>query len=252
MKPVSKTAKRDAIERYFKKPNPKLRDEIVMSYIHLVEYISRKFSYRREEVEDLVQVGTIGLMKAVEAFKPDRDVEFTTYATPKIIGEIKHYFRDKSKLIKVPRKLQELNSKIRTFSKKYMLDHETSPTVRMIAEAMDCSEEDVLEAMEVNQSYTTLSLDSPSYGPSGKDSSQSSVSLMDSLGEDGGDEFMLDREGLRQAMKALDSREQRIIYLRYYENLTQVEIAERLNLSQMHISRLLTYSLKKVKRAMKR
>ena len=252
MKPVSKTAKRDLLERYRKKPSNKLRDEIVMSYISLVEYIARKFSYHKEEVEDLVQVGTIGLMKAVENFSPERDVEFTTYATPKIIGEIKHYFRDKSKLIKVPRKLQELNSKIRTFTKKFSYDAGASPTVAQICEGVGCSEEEVLEAMEINQSYSTLSLDSPSFGPNSKDGSQSSVSLIDSLGEDSSDEFVLDQESLRQALKTLEAREQRIIYLRFFDNLTQVEIAERLNLSQMHISRLLTHSLRKVHRAMKR
>ncbi len=252
MKPVGKTSKRDQLERYRKRPNPKLKDEIVLSYSHLVEYIARKFSYRREEIEDLVQVGTIGLMKAVDHFSPERDVEFTTYATPKIIGEIKHYFRDKSKLIKVPRKLQELNSKIRTVIKKYSYEHGSSPTISEISALVECTEDDVLEAMEVNQSYNTLSLDSPSYGPSSKDGSQSNVSLIDSLGESSDDEFVIDRESLRQAMGTLDPREQRIIYLRYYENLTQVEIAERLNLSQMHISRLLTFSLKKIQRAMRR
>ena len=128
MKSVKQTAKRDLLEKYRKKPNTKLRDQIIMSYYHLVEYIARKFSYRREEIEDLVQVGTIGLMKAVENFSPERDVEFTTYATPKIIGEIKHYFRDKSKLIKIPRKLQELNSKIRTYTKKCSMESGLSST----------------------------------------------------------------------------------------------------------------------------
>lgn len=233
------------VSLYFGKGDTSVRDALVQAYMPLVEYIARKLAFNRDDIDDLVQIGTLGLLRSLERFEVAKAVDFATFATPNIIGEIKHYFRDKRGLLKVPRKLQEQYSRI----KKYIRESQqngVSPTILQIAHALELSEETVLESIEAWQSSTVVSLDAPAHtGQSNHESSQSSV--IDNLGSNETEQLLLNRVTLRQAMSHLPRRDQRIVFLRFYRGLSQAEIAERLNLSQMHISRLLNTALIKLR-----
>jgi RNA polymerase sigma-B factor len=211
----------------------------------LVEYVAKKLAFNRDDLDDLIQVGTIGLLRSIERFEPAKEVDFSTFATPNIIGEIKHYFRDKRGILKVPRKLQEQYSKIKKFIKEAQLNGH-SPTVPEIAKALELSIETVVESIEAWQSSSVISLDSPAYSSSSKGDG-SSQTLLDSIGGEHREDAMLSRVTLRDAMNKLARRDRKIIFLRFYRGLSQSEIAEKMNLSQMHISRLLTAALKTLK-----
>lgn len=217
----------------------KYRQRLVDQFIGLVEFLARRFRNRGEPLEDLVQVGSIGLLKAIDRFDLDREVEFSTYATPTIVGELKRHFRDKGWAVRVPRRLQELHLEITKVVG--FLGHELgrAPTVPEIAEAARVSEEEVLEGLEIAQAYNFTSLDAPI------DSDDSgSTSFADQLGgEDEHLENLEYRASLAPEMAKLPEREQRIIYLRFFKAMTQSEIAERLGISQMHVSRLLNRTL---------
>ena len=245
-------SKRELLKEFCKTRDPETKRKIILSHLNLVEYIAKKFAFKRDDLPDLIQVGTIGLIKALERYDPKHEVEFTTYATPNIIGEIKHYFRDKSRLVKVPRKLHELNSKVKSYVREYVREHGHSPTISTISIAIDSTEEEILESMEAGQTYDTVSLDAPLYQGEKDGTASTPLSLIDSLGIGAKEEKVLDKESLRQAITALSRREQKIIYLRFYDNLTQAEIANLLDMSQMHVSRLLVYSIRKLSKAIKK
>lgn len=233
------------IIKYCKSRDPVLKERIVVSYSSLVEYIANKLAFNKEDLDDLIQVGNIGLLKSLERYKPSREIDFSTFATPNIIGEIKHYFRDKSRLVKIPRKTQELYSRIRTYIREFSKEDGRSPTVTDIAIALEVSEEEVLESLEAGQVSHVLSLDAPLYR---SDRGSDGNSLLDNLGIEAREDFLLDKESVKQALDKLDPREKKIILYRFFDGLTQMEIAEKLNLSQMHISRLLTQALHKIKK----
>lgn len=240
--------KNKLVKRYIKSKDPQLRDEIILSFQPLVEYVGWKLAFNKSDIEDLVQVGTIGLIKSLERFDPEKEIDFSTFATPNIIGEIKHYFRDKSSIIKIPRRLQEQNSRIKAFVKSYMQEHCKSPTIQMISSALEITDEEVLESMEAGQSSYVSSLDAPTFAENDR-SEGDSPSLVESLSTSTDDDQLLVQESLQLAIQQLPDREQRIIFLRFYEGKTQAEIADHLQLSQMHISRLIgsaVASLKKV------
>ena len=195
----------------------------------------------------MVQVGSIGLLRALDRFNVERQIDFSTFATPNIIGEIKHYFRDKKNLVKVPRKLVELHSKVKRFIREYH-SHGKSPAVSVIAEALEESEEKILECLEANKSSSVLSLDTPYKSQSHRDTGSSY--LLETLGLEHDEDFYLSKITLFDALETLNTREKRIIYLRFYDGLSQTEIAETLNLSQMHISRLLGKTLIKLQKAL--
>ena len=224
---------------YCKKKDPELREKILVCYRPLVRYISQKLSYNKQDFEDLVQVASIALLRSLDRFDPKKEVDFSTFATPNIIGEIKHYFRDKNRLVKVPRKLQELYSKVKTFIRAEQME-DRSPTIPEIAAHFEVSEEKILESLEVGQASFVLSLDSPSHS---SDDSSSNSTLLDHLGVDDKEDSLLNKETLKQAISNLDEREKKVIYFRFYCGLSQMEIAKRLDLSQMHISRLLRKAL---------
>jgi RNA polymerase sigma-B factor len=242
---------RELFQEYFNTRNKEVRDQIVDDNLNLVKYIARKFANRGEPLEDIIQVGTMGLMKAIDRYDPHQDIEFATYATPTIVGEIKHFFRDKSHLIKIPRRLHELNSRIKKVIFDITKEEGRSPTIAEISEIVGVSEEEVLESLEAGQAYMTVSLDTPSYVTerTGDTNTSSKSSLMDSVKNHDEEDVAIDRETLRNAISnILNRREQRIIYLRFYDNLSQSEIAQLLNLSQMHVSRLLNHSLEKLRK----
>ncbi|MEZ5114858.1 MAG: RNA polymerase sigma factor SigF [Candidatus Nanopelagicales bacterium] len=217
-----------------------VRDTLVTMHLPLVEYLARRFRDRGESHDDLVQVGTIGLIKAVDRFDPERGVEFSTYATPTIVGEIKRHFRDRGWAVRVPRRLQELRMALTRANGELSQTLGRSPTVRELAEHLGISEEEVLEGLESAQAYATTSLDAASGGDDGDDS----PALADTLGgEDEALEGVEYREALKPLLAALPERERRIILLRFFHNKTQSQIAEEIGISQMHVSRLLAKSL---------
>jgi RNA polymerase sigma-B factor len=226
----------------------RLRDELVVAHLNLVRYLAVKFANRGEALDDLIQVGTVGLLKAIDRFDLERGVEFTTYATPTIVGEIKRYFRDKGWAVKVPRRLQELNLAVNRAIEKLTVKVGHSPTVAELAEHLGATEEDVLEAQELGQAYNLLSLDTELNG----DGDKKSQTLADYVGRnDAGLELLEDRANLERAFEVLSGRERVILYLRFYESISQTEIAKRLNVSQMHVSRLQQKALEKLRNFLK-
>ncbi len=215
-----------------------VRDELVTMHLPLVQFLARRFRDRGEPYEDLVQVGTIGLIKAVDRFDPERGVEFSTYATPTIVGEIKRHFRDKGWAIRVPRRLQELRISIAQATAELSQKTGHSPTIAELADHLGITEDEVIEGLEGAQAYSTSSLDAPL----GDD--DEAPMLADRLGnEDPGLESIEYRESLKPLLAALPSRERRILALRFFHGMTQSQIAEEVGISQMHVSRLLAKSL---------
>jgi len=215
----------------------KVRATLIEAHIGLAEYLARRFNNRGEPLDDLIQVASTGLIKAVDRFEPERGLEFSTYATHTIVGELKRHFRDKGWAVRVPRRMQELHLRLSTLVNTLNQDLGRSPTIPEIAQAAGVSEEEVLEAMEAGQAYRFTSLDAPVGGEDGG-------SLGSTIGED--DDSMIDvehRVALSPLLEKLPPRQQNIIHLRFFEGLTQSEIATRLGISQMHVSRLLARSL---------
>jgi len=218
---------------------PQLRTWLVESQLPLVEQLARGFRDRGEPLDDLVQVGTIGLLKAIDRFDPHRGVDFPTYATPTIVGEIKRHFRDRGWSIRVPRRLQEMRAALREATAVLSQRFGRSPTISELAGWLEVREETVLEGLESANAYATVSLDAP-------DSSASS--MLDGLG--GRDEALTgveQREALRPLVAQLDARERQILFLRYFGQLTQAQIADEVGLSQMHVSRLLSRILARLR-----
>ncbi len=225
----------------------RLRDELVVAHLNLVRYLAVKFANRGESLDDLIQVGTVGLIKAIDRFDLERGVEFTTYATPTIVGEIKRHFRDKGWAVKVPRRLQELNLSVNRAIEKLTIALGHSPTVKELADELHASEEEVLEAQELGQAYNLLSLDTEITGEGDKNTQK----LADYIGEaDPQLANLEDRANLERAFEVLSRRERIILFLRFYESISQTEIAKRLNVSQMHVSRLQQKALEKLRDAL--
>lgn len=224
-----------------------VRDELVTMHLALVHHLARRFRDRGEPHDDLVQVGTIGLIKAVDRFDPDRGVEFSTYATPTVLGEIKRHFRDKGWSVRVPRRLQELRMSIVRETGELTQELGRSPTVKELATRLDLSEDAVLEALDAAQSYSALSID----GTGGGGSEDEGAALVDTLGtDDSALEHVEYRETLRPLLAALPQRERQIVILRFFHNKTQSQIAHEVGVSQMHVSRLLGKSLATLRSAM--
>jgi RNA polymerase sigma-B factor len=215
-----------------------IRDELVKGHLPLVEYLARRFAGRGEPLDDLVQVATIGLIKAVDRFDPERGVEFSTYATPTIAGEIKRHFRDKGWAVRVPRRLQELKLALTRASADLTQQLGRAPTVAELATHLNISEEDVLEGLESAHAYSTVSLDAPDSDDDEGPAVADSLGMVDEALE--GVEY---RESLKPLLEALPAREKRILVLRFFSGMTQSQIAAELGISQMHVSRLLARTL---------
>jgi RNA polymerase sigma-B factor len=220
--------------------DPEIRQELIEAHLGLVEYLARRFAGRGEPLDDLVQVGTIGLVKAVDRFDPGREVEFSTYATPTIVGELKRHFRDKGWAVRIPRRLQELNLRLGGIVATLSQESGRSPTIAEIAKAAETTEDEVLEAMDSAHAYNLVSLDAVS-GDEG-------LSMHEQLGEEDPTLDLLEyRASLTPLLEELPPREQRMLYLRFFKGLTQSEIAEKLGISQMHVSRLLARTLSQLR-----
>jgi RNA polymerase sigma-B factor len=218
------------------------REALVHLHLPLVEHCARRFRNRGEPFEDLVQVGTIGLIKSVDRFDPERGVEFSTYATPTIIGEIKRYFRDKGWAIRVPRRLQELRMQIGSATGELTQSLGRSPTPRELAEHIGCTVEEIVEGIESSNAYSTLSLDASD------DNDDGAPTILDALGvDDEGLAHVEIRESIKPLLDRLDQREKKILLLRFFKNMTQSQIAEEIGVSQMHVSRLLNRTLEQLR-----
>ena len=231
-----------SFERFAETRDPALRDELIEAHLGLAEYLARRFANRGEPLDDLVQVASLGLVKAVERFEPSRGLEFTTFATPTIVGELKRHFRDKGWAVRVPRRIQELHLRVSRVIDDLALELGRSPTVQEIAQRAGTTEDEVIEAIDAGSAYRSASLDA------GRSDDDETPVL---LGQLGGLDPELARAERRAALSpmlaGLPEREQMMLYLRFYEGMTQSEIAKRLGISQMHVSRLLARSLQQLR-----
>ncbi len=216
----------------------RIRAELVELHLPLVEYLARRFRNRGEWLDDLTQVATIGLIKSIDRFDLGRGVEFSTYATPTIVGEIKRHFRDKGWAVRVPRRLQELKLALTKAISDLAQREGRAPTVAEIAAHLQMTEEEVLEGLESANAYSTVSLDAPDSGDDDAPAVAESLGMLDEALE--GVEY---RESLKPLLEQLPSREKRILLLRFFGNMTQSQIASELGISQMHVSRLLARTL---------
>lgn len=230
--------------KYARSKDPKTRDDLVMIHHNLVRFLAGKFVNRGEPLEDLIQVGTIGLINAIDRFDPERGIQFSTYATPTIVGEIRRYFRDKAWSLKVPRRLQELNMSANKASEKLNQTLGRPPSLQEIAHHIGSTEEETMEAMELGNAYDTISLDSKLSG----DDDSNSLNLGEFIGgADTGVENMEKYGDLNHALEYLDEREKSIIKLRFFKDLSQAEVANKMKISQMHVSRLQQKALSRLR-----
>ena len=214
------------------------RERLVEMYLPLAEHLARRFRNRGEQMDDLVQVASLALLKSIDGFDPNRGAAFTSYAIPMIVGELKRHFRDKGWDVRVPRRLQELRLEISKISGDLAQKLGRSPTVADLAAHLEVSDEEVIEALDCSQAYRALSLHAP---VSGDDSGGELLDLLG--GTDPEMESVENRAALRPLLARLPEREQKIIAMRFFGNMTQSQIAAEIGISQMHVSRLLAHSL---------
>ncbi|MFI0225735.1 RNA polymerase sigma factor SigF [Streptomyces lydicus] len=223
------------------------RNTLIEMNMSMVRYVARRYRNRGDDMEDIVQVGTIGLIKAIDRFDLTREVEFSTFAVPYILGEIKRFFRDTGWAVHVPRRLQELRSELAKAKEQLHIQLDRDPTVRELAGHLNLSEDEVIEGIVAANGYTAGSLDTPT-DPAPSDQGRA---LADVLGEDDpGMETVEDLHTLAPLLRKLDERERQLIELRYGQEMTQSQIGEELGVSQMHVSRLLSRTLSKLRAGM--
>ena len=216
-----------------------LRGLLVELNLPMVRHAAGRYRRRGEPVEDIVQVGTIGLIKAIDRYEADRGSSFMAYAMPTIIGEIKRFFRDTSWSVRVPRRLRELRTELLRATDELTAMHGRTPTPRELSERLCITEEEVLEGLDACTVYTATSLDETAYGDA-----DGQETVGDRLGsEDHALDLVEYREALRPLLAELPQRERAILVMRFYGNLTQAQIGERIGISQMHVSRLLARTL---------
>lgn len=234
-------------QRYARTADPHLRDRLIAAHQKLVRYLAGKFANRGEPLEDLVQVGMIGLINAVDRYDSERGTKFSTFATPTIVGEIRRHFRDKAWRLKVPRRLQELNQSASKAHEELQRQLGRPPTIQEVAARIGAREEETLEAMELGNAYETISLES--HGSSEHD--PTNATLADFIGaEDSGLNALVAHGDLHHAIESLDDRERAVIIQRFFRDLSQSEVAAQLQISQMHVSRLQNRALLELKRIM--
>ncbi len=216
-----------------------LRDELITQHLGLAQHLARRFANRGEPLDDLVQVASIGVMKSVDRFDPDRGVEFSTFAARTVLGELKRHFRDRGWAVRAPRRIQELYLEIGHTNAELAQKLGRAPLMEELAEATGATVEAVIEATEAGSGYRTASLDAPSRTEGGGS---------EAIGtEESGFEDVDNRALITPAFTLLPEREQNILRLRFVVGLTQSEIATRVGVSQMHVSRLLAASLRKLR-----
>ncbi|MEU6486629.1 RNA polymerase sigma factor SigF [Streptomyces sp. NPDC046887] len=223
------------------------RNTLIEMNMSLVRYAAGRFRSRGDEMEDIVQVGMIGLIKAIDRFELTREVEFTSFAVPYIVGEIKRFFRDTSWAVHVPRRLQEARVELARATEELRTRLGRTPTVAELAALMSLSEDEVIEARLASNGYNSTSLDAAV----GNDADEGEAALADFIGaEDPAMELVEDFHALAPLIAELGERDRRIVHMRFVEELTQAQIGERLGCSQMHVSRLLSRTLKRLREGM--
>lgn len=234
----------DIFLEYSKTKNIDLRNEIFDKYQYLAEIISRKYINKGIENEDIYQIASIGLIYAIERYDIHKGFEFTSFATPTILGEIKKYFRDKGWSIKVPRRIQEISKKISETSNELSFELNRIPTVKEISQKLGYSEEEILEAMEAGKLFTTQSLNV--YYDNGTNNKE--IELVDIISDETNNyEIIENIDFLKQSLTLLNKLEKEIILERFYKNKTQSEIAKKVGISQMTVSRIEKKALEKLK-----
>jgi RNA polymerase sigma-B factor len=218
------------------------RDELARRFLPLAEYLARRFAGRGESHDDLVQVASLGLLNAIDRFDPDRDVQFSTYAAVTMIGELKRHFRDKGWAVRVPRRLQEIGLRVNAVLPELSQELGRSPTIEEIAVRCDASAEEILEAMDASQAYAASSLDAPA--------GEEGAAPIEALGsEDPSLAILEEWADIAPSVRDLPQRERTVLYLRFFRGLTQSEIAGRIGVSQMHVSRILAQTLRGLREA---
>ncbi len=224
----------ERFRRYRATHDRALRNALVEEHVDFAGSCARRFAHRSEPLDDLQQVALLGMLKAVERFDPDRGVPFAAFAVPTVLGELRRHFRDHGWMVRIPRRLQELHFRLDSLIATLEQDLGRSPTIAELAEAASVSEEDVLEAREIGQCYRPSSLDTT---PAGTGPSALIGANDDRL-------FSIeDRTTLSALLDRLPNREKRVLYMRFFEERTQSEIAAEIGVSQMHVSRILAQSL---------
>lgn len=238
----------DLLQRYHEDGDIRARQVLIERYVGFVRRLAQRYARRGEQLDDLTQVGCVGLIKAIDRYDGGHGASLTTYAAPNILGEIKRHFRDRGWSVRVPREIQELNVRLQKTIDELTTKFARSPSVDELAEASGSTTEQVLEALESSSAYSTLSLSEPTGGDDAD-----APEPMDVVGT-ADEEFERTEERLTLAtgIKRLPAREQSILHLRFFEGLTQSEIAQQIGISQMHVSRLIRDSLERVRRELER
>ena len=221
----------DALDIFAGTGDPQLRDEIVERSLWLAKRSARRFADRGEPFDDVLQVARVGLLHAIDRFDPSLGVPFGAYATPTIVGEIKRHFRDRTWRVHVPRRAKDLRPRVNAAHDEVSTALGRSPTAKEVATHLGVDEDQVLQAIEANNAYRTAPLDSASERRSRGDGGEAPV------------DAVLNREVVRQVLERLRPRERKIIEMRFFEEMTQAQIAERIGTSQVHVGRLITSSL---------
>jgi RNA polymerase sigma-B factor len=231
-------------QRYLATRDPAARDALIERFLPLARQLARRYQRAEEPLDDLIQVASLGLVKAIDRFDAEREVAFSSYAVPTILGEIKRHFRDRTWSVRVPRDLQELSLKVDRTVVAMAKDLQRSPTVPELAEKLDVTEEQILEAMEAAGAYRATSLSAPRGGEDQTDT------LADVVGcEEHGYGAAEDRATLDRLLQTITPREREVLRLRFEEDLTQAEIGERIGVSQMQVSRLIRQSVARLRAA---
>ena len=250
-RPLGAAEERALLLRVHQHGDAAARSELVERLLPFVRRVARSYSGRGEPFEDLVQVGAIGLVNAIDRFDLDRGLRLSTFAAPNISGEIKRHFRDRAWALRTPRDLQELHALVRSNTSQFLERHGRSPTVAELCGLTGHNEEQILDAIAAGRNYSAVSLDAPrESGPDGADDGDGR-SLGERLGsDDRAFDHADDRDLLERSLSVLGARERQIVLLRYVDELTQREIAERVGVSQMHVSRLLRRSIDDMRAAL--
>jgi RNA polymerase sigma-B factor len=232
-------------KRFLETRDPAAREALVERFLPLARQLARRYQRGEEPLDDLIQVASLGLVKAIDRFDAERDVAFSSYAVPTILGEIKRHFRDRTWSVRVPRDLQELSLKVDRAVVSMSKELQRSPTVSELAEKLDLNEEQVLEAMEASGAYRATSLSTPRGG-----GDEQTDTLADTVGtEEHGYDLAEDRATLGRLLQTITPREREVLRLRFEEDLTQAEIGERIGVSQMQVSRLIRQALSRLRAA---
>jgi RNA polymerase sigma-B factor len=236
---------RRLLVRLHRHGDPAAREALVERFLPLARQLARRYQHGGEQLDDLIQVASLGLLKAIDRFDPARETAFSSFAVPTILGELKRHFRDKGWSVRVPRDLQELAVRVERVSDELSRELGRAPSVAEIAEQIGTTTEQVLEAREASAAYRAVSLDRPR-----DDDDEGDAGMADSFGiEDPGFGVAEDAATVERLMRVLTEREREVLRLRFAEDLTQSEIGERVGVSQMHVSRLIRHAVAQLREA---